>query len=51
MKKIEMERRNDHTNNEKQLFRGASEETIFFINKWGFNWSHTGKKGEELKWK
>lgn len=49
MKKIEMDRRNNHTDNEKQLFRGANEETIPFVNEFGFSRSDAGKKGESLK--
>lgn len=41
-----MDQRNGHTNNEKQLFHGTSEETIPIINERGFNRSYAGKNGE-----
>lgn len=46
IKKGEMDQRNGHTNNEKQLFHGTNEETIGVINERGFNRSYAGKNGE-----
>lgn len=43
IRKGEMDQRNGHTNNEKQLFHGTSEETIPIINERGFNRSYAGK--------
>ncbi|XP_075904598.1 poly(ADP-ribose) polymerase family member 14-related sequence 1 isoform X2 [Nelusetta ayraudi] len=43
IKKGEMDKRNGHTNNDKQLFHGTNEETIPIINERGFNRSYAGK--------
>ncbi|XP_034554224.1 protein mono-ADP-ribosyltransferase PARP14-like isoform X1 [Notolabrus celidotus] len=43
IKKHDMEQRNGHQNNEKQLFHGTSEDTVDQINEHGFNRSFAGK--------
>ncbi|NXH42078.1 PAR14 polymerase, partial [Dicaeum eximium] len=42
IKKCEMDKKNGHSNNERLLFHGTSQESITFINKHGFNRSYAG---------
>ncbi|XP_068428084.1 poly(ADP-ribose) polymerase family member 14-related sequence 1 [Clinocottus analis] len=43
IKKRDMERRNNHSNNEKRLFHGTCPNTVAHINEHGFNRSYAGK--------
>ncbi|XP_070770712.1 poly(ADP-ribose) polymerase family member 14-related sequence 1 [Enoplosus armatus] len=43
LKKRDMEQRNHHLNNEKQLFHGTCHDTVAYINEHGFNRSYAGK--------
>ncbi|XP_060895176.1 protein mono-ADP-ribosyltransferase PARP14-like [Labrus mixtus] len=43
LKMKHMEQKNNHTNNERQLFHGTGADSIDLINKDGFNRSHAGK--------
>ncbi|XP_059895724.1 poly(ADP-ribose) polymerase family member 14-related sequence 1 isoform X1 [Gadus macrocephalus] len=43
LKKADMEARNGHKNNERQLFHGACSTSIQDINRYGFNRSYAGK--------
>ncbi|XP_028289542.1 poly(ADP-ribose) polymerase family member 14-related sequence 1 [Parambassis ranga] len=43
LKKLEMDQKNGHQNNEKRLFHGTAQETLHNINAKGFNRSYAGK--------
>ncbi|XP_032368806.1 poly(ADP-ribose) polymerase family member 14-related sequence 1 isoform X2 [Etheostoma spectabile] len=43
IKKRDMDRRNNHQNNEKRLFHGTCHSTVDYINEHGFNRSYAGK--------
>ncbi|XP_041643514.1 protein mono-ADP-ribosyltransferase PARP14-like [Cheilinus undulatus] len=43
IKKKQLEKKNNHKNNEKQLFHGTGASSIDLINEHGFNRSHAGK--------
>ncbi|XP_041663634.1 poly(ADP-ribose) polymerase family member 14-related sequence 1 isoform X2 [Cheilinus undulatus] len=43
VKKLDMEKRNGHQNNERRLFHGTSDDTVVHINEHGFNRSYAGK--------
>ncbi|XP_034742022.1 poly(ADP-ribose) polymerase family member 14-related sequence 1 isoform X2 [Etheostoma cragini] len=43
IKKRDMDRRNNHQNNEKRLFHGTCHSTVNYINEHGFNRSYAGK--------
>ncbi|NXL69843.1 PAR14 polymerase, partial [Leptocoma aspasia] len=42
IKKCEMDKKNGHSNNERLLFHGTSQESLTYINKHGFNRSYAG---------
>ncbi|KAK7938883.1 hypothetical protein WMY93_002209 [Mugilogobius chulae] len=43
IKKRAMDQKNGHSNNERRLFHGTSDDTVAFINEHGFNRSYAGK--------
>lgn len=44
-----MEQKNGHSNNEKVLFHGTTQDTVRVINELGFNRSYSGKNGEKFR--
>lgn len=46
-----MDKRNGHTNNDRQLFHGTDEGTVPIVNERGFNRSYAGKNGEYIRLK
>lgn len=44
-----MEKKNGHTNNEKQLFHGTKAAVTDFINKYGFNRGYAGMHGNQTQ--
>ena len=45
--KTDLEVKNKHTNNERQLFHGTGPKSIDLINKQGFNRSYAGQHGND----